>query len=376
MRTVTRYGVELAKPGAWKASVGNGTLTATDIADMAAFAQHPESDRIRIKIGHGKPVPGAPAYGVVRNVRVGEGDLLLGDLEIPEEVDALLGTVYPDRSIEFVRGLTTSDGKRHPISLQALSLLGEEPPAVKGLTDFLPPEFFKTENLLASGEQHVIEFTAPMTTMKHSTIQFGMRPLTNGGHMATLTPEQMKTAGLTDAMITALSAIATEQDTEAAAIEAKRLADEQAATAKAEADAAIEAKKLADEAAANAPATVTLSAAVLGGMQTELKALREEADNRIHLELRNFVTGAAAEGRITAAEIDTYVSMLSQGKGFIPASDLLANAKKHLGGIAVGHKVPVAPVGSTTALSASDADSAAAKVTETAAVSFLGLTRK
>lgn len=364
MRTVTRYGIELAKPGAWKASIGNGTLTADDITNMAKFAQHPESDRIRIKLGHGKPIPGAPAYGVVRNVRVAEGDVLVGDLEIPEEIDQLIGTAYLDRSIEFVRGLTTTDGTRHPISLQALSLLGEEPPAVKGLTDFLPPEFFKTETLLNDMLFTRCEFTAPMTTMKHSTIQFGMRPLTNGGHMATLTSEQMKTAGLTDAMITALSAIATEQDTEAAAIEAKRVADEQAATAKAEADAAAaEAKKLADEAAATAPATVTLSAAQFAALSAGAAAGADAQAQLAAARLTAILNGAVAEGKIAPSEVPAYAA-LSADQAEALLSKLTPN------------KIPVTPVGSGNALSAAGVDATAAKALEDQAVAALALTRK
>jgi hypothetical protein len=81
---------------------------------------------------------GAPAAGWLDNLRV-EGDRLLADLRrVPRVVASLVRAgAYRARSIEFWRGYRDATGKRHPLVITGVALLGAKLPAVRGLRDLV-----------------------------------------------------------------------------------------------------------------------------------------------------------------------------------------------------------------------------------------------
>lgn len=150
MTTVTIPSVELVKVGIWAASQGDGTVTAEDIAAMAAAYRNPMADKIPLKIGHTDPrfqdargnVPadhdGNPAYGWVENVRASsDGQTLLGDfVGVPPKLAEAMPSALRNRSVEFMPGKRLG-GKVYRAVLTAVALLGAAAPAVKGLADVL-----------------------------------------------------------------------------------------------------------------------------------------------------------------------------------------------------------------------------------------------
>lgn len=81
---------------------------------------------------------GAPALGWLDNIRV-EGIGLYADLrKVPKTVAALVRAgAYRARSIEFWRGYRDRAGKRHPMVITGLALLGARLPAVRGLEEMV-----------------------------------------------------------------------------------------------------------------------------------------------------------------------------------------------------------------------------------------------
>lgn len=138
MKVVTIPGVELVRAGAWAASTGPVTITVDDIADAVRAATDPEVDAAAVKIGHtSKLGDGAPALGWVRNLRAsGDGRTLIGDLvDVPAGLAKLMPKAFRRRSAELGFGVRTPRGRTYRMALGALSLLGVQPPAVKGLAD-------------------------------------------------------------------------------------------------------------------------------------------------------------------------------------------------------------------------------------------------
>lgn len=174
-RTGTFLGVELVRVGDWPASQGNGKVTAEDIASMVAASTHPMANRIPIKIGHtdsrfqdanGNPPEdqdGNPAYGRVENLRASDDGLtLIGDLvHVPPQLAEAMPSMYPDRSVEYLPGKRLGE-KVHRAVLTALAVLGESPPAVKGLKDLIASFAAQLETPVAL---HIVDDT-PM--VQHS----------------------------------------------------------------------------------------------------------------------------------------------------------------------------------------------------------------
>jgi hypothetical protein len=305
MKTVTHYGWELARPGNWRASQGNGTLTETDLKAMVDFAGHTEADKVKVKIGHRPAKPGEPNYGLVRALRVvkdDRGPVLIGDLEVPVEVDAAMKVAYPDRSIEFSRGYVTSDGKRHPAKLTAVALLGVEAPAVKGLNDLVPADVLPDQVAASEDvETVVVEFAeGPITTTPptggHGEGDATTR--TKEGPVATLTAEQLKTAGLTDEQIAALTKLSEEAATVEKAAADKAEADAAAEKAKTDAELAEKAKKDAEVPVK----TVTLTEGQYADLVAGAKAGQAAATQLAEAQRTDLIAQAVRDGKIAPAE--------------------------------------------------------------------------
>lgn len=307
MKTVKRYGWELARAGNWKASTGDGRITPDEITAMAKSANHPDLDKIKIKIGHAPNRPGEPAYGLVTNLRATD-NRLVGDLEVPEEVDQLMQVAYPDRSIEFDRGVTTPDGTRHPAVLRRVALLGIEPPAVKGLNDLVPADVIPTSaSETASGETVTIRMSAsdtpsqpptgvPGETRKDATPK--SYPATKGATVH-FTEQKLKELGLEGLTADQIAKLNSEATTVA------KTAEDAAVTALAEAEktrlAEADKAKAAADAAAKAP-IVTLSQAQYDQLAKDAAAGAAAAVQLAETAKTGLLDTAIREGKIAPAE--------------------------------------------------------------------------
>lgn len=176
--TWTMRNVELFRTGvAYLGAKKQRTFTTDDVLDfIEAFVvlgwQPP------LKIGHNGEQPlldGLPAIGRVVALRAADvvdqqGQKHLGlfsDWEkVPEVLHAAIkdGALY-QRSIEFWEGLTAPDGKtRLPMVLKAVSLLGADLPAVRGMPpiDVAPPRVAASVD--SESVTTPLESKSPMTT--------------------------------------------------------------------------------------------------------------------------------------------------------------------------------------------------------------------
>lgn len=128
--------VELLKTGTWNSDRGPVAITETDLQSIANAATDPMVDMAPLKLGHyDKANDGQPAYGWVSNPRV-VGNKLIGDLvDVPAKLAEIAKVAYRRRSAEIRWGVNGTGGKVHKAALSALSLLGVQAPAVKGLAD-------------------------------------------------------------------------------------------------------------------------------------------------------------------------------------------------------------------------------------------------
>lgn len=143
--TVTIPGVQLLKVGRWysKSHPDGRDYTAAELAAAVAAAQDPTVDHPVLKIGHRSKLAaaelgdGAPALGWLSNVRLeDDGNTLVADIvDVPAKLAAIIPKAFRRRSAEVAFGLRAASGKAYAMALTALSLLGEQPPAVKGLDD-------------------------------------------------------------------------------------------------------------------------------------------------------------------------------------------------------------------------------------------------
>lgn len=131
-------GAEIFKAGTWN----DRTFTEQDLDNMvAAFNATGKAGRVPLKFGHsddesGQPFrEGLPALGWVSKVWR-QGKTLFADfIDIPNAVfQAIQKGLYKFVSIEILKN-AEYDGKSYPWLLDAVALLGAEPPAVDGLGD-------------------------------------------------------------------------------------------------------------------------------------------------------------------------------------------------------------------------------------------------
>ena len=307
MRTVRHIGWELLRPGNWPASQGSGVVTEADMRAIANFATtHPEAPIVKLKFGHRAATPGAPAFGRVDNLRVitdERGPVLVGDREVPEEVDAVMRTAYPDRSVEFSRGYIDQAGVRHPAVLTHVALLGVEAPAVKGLAELVGPELVAAS---AASETCTITLSeGPVTTTTPPVPHAGPVPPSAPGGTMNLTAEHLTAAGLTPEQITQLTALSAATPADPAVTVPVVPAP---AVTPPVADPATPPIEPAPAAPA-APATVTLSAGthaeLLAGAAAGAQALaRLDAQDRAAM-----LALAVRDGKITAAEQSVFAEL-------------------------------------------------------------------
>lgn len=131
----TFRGVQLARTGTYRASTGTFTLVREDIDNMVdAYNQLKGKIDIPIKLSHDKEQL-IPAAGWIENLRR-SGDNLMGDyVNVPDEVASMIESgALRKRSIEAARNVVLA-GKKWPMALTGLALLGSELPAIDGLED-------------------------------------------------------------------------------------------------------------------------------------------------------------------------------------------------------------------------------------------------
>lgn len=123
----TLRNVQIFRSGHW-----NGRkFTSRDLDDILA-AFDPSDWRPPVKLGHDDD-PKAPAYGWVATLdRV--GDVLVADLEgvDPGLIEQIRAGRYDTVSVELFANLKRG-GRRLPLALKAVAILGAHPPAVGGL---------------------------------------------------------------------------------------------------------------------------------------------------------------------------------------------------------------------------------------------------
>jgi hypothetical protein len=135
---------EIFAAGTWNASTGEITIDSDMIDEIVQnysdLNSKVEGFPVPIKLGHNRRV-GEPAFGYATNVRR-NGDTVLADFtDVPPEiVDAIRTKRYNSVSIEL-RPKVAFGGKVFSNVLSAVSLLGAEWPAVKGLKPVYASEF-------------------------------------------------------------------------------------------------------------------------------------------------------------------------------------------------------------------------------------------
>jgi hypothetical protein len=130
--------VEIARPGTWKLSSGELTVTPEMLADAARYAQRPGARPSPVKLGHSDPRfagDGEPSLGWLGNLRVEDdnGPVLVGDITgMPDWLAAAAPTAWPDRSME---GWTDyeDDGETYSLVVDGLALLGVTPPGMSSI---------------------------------------------------------------------------------------------------------------------------------------------------------------------------------------------------------------------------------------------------
>lgn len=140
IKTVVIPGVEVLRLGTWNASNGPITVDKALMDSVMAAAHDEEVDLGALKIGHvDKRFDGQPAFGWLRNHRMsGDGKRMLADIvDVPVKLAEVAKIAFKRRSPELRPNVTTAGGKTYPYTMQALSLLGVTPPAIKGLGDLL-----------------------------------------------------------------------------------------------------------------------------------------------------------------------------------------------------------------------------------------------
>lgn len=130
---VTIPGVDLVAAGEWPLSTGDTTFTPEDLMAAVEASKCPAVGAPVIKLGHVDPrFDGEPAVGRVLNMGLAaQGNKVTGDLAgMPGWLGAVMGSAYPNRSIEGCYDYRCQLGHVHQFVLTGLALLGVTPPGV------------------------------------------------------------------------------------------------------------------------------------------------------------------------------------------------------------------------------------------------------
>lgn len=132
--------VELAETGQWDISTGRVTLTMGDFSNAIAALECPAIRNPIIKLGHSESMPdankkrwdGEPSVGYIANMSTAEsGTKIVGDYSgMPGWLGTVMGSAYPDRSMEATWDFECQLGHIHPFVITAVALLGVTPPGI------------------------------------------------------------------------------------------------------------------------------------------------------------------------------------------------------------------------------------------------------
>jgi hypothetical protein len=142
--------VEILRLGRWQAQTGPITVTQADLDALLATHEATKSNFVpRIKLGHNEAQrlltgflgglereDGRPAAGWIANLRQRGTSLFADFLSVPARLaDMIEAGAWADRSVEIDSDREIA-GRRYPLVLRAVALLGETPAAIGGLNDF------------------------------------------------------------------------------------------------------------------------------------------------------------------------------------------------------------------------------------------------
>lgn len=139
-KLVTIPNVEIMEVGEdWPLASGPQTFTEDDLLKVIeAINSDSAVHAPRLKVGHADGrLDGEPAFGKFINIRlINNNQTLVGDLAgVPEWLAKIMPTAYANRSVEGKLDFTTATGKKWPLVLTAVSLLGVEMPGISTLED-------------------------------------------------------------------------------------------------------------------------------------------------------------------------------------------------------------------------------------------------
>ena len=119
-------------------STGEWRVTRADLESAVAASRAGVIRAAVLKLGHAGPMrDAAPALGRVTNLRLADGgNTLVADFtDVPKAVAALMPKAWPQRSVEALIDYEAPDGRRWPLVIEAVALLGAQLPGVDGLAD-------------------------------------------------------------------------------------------------------------------------------------------------------------------------------------------------------------------------------------------------
>lgn len=131
----------------WQTMTGPLTVTQEDLESAVNALTDPSIKLPRIKLGHLDPrftpdgdngiFDGTPVLGKFDNLRLSpDHQTLYADaIGVPEWFATIMPYAYPNRSMEGYWGVTTQTGHTHKFVITAVSLLGDEYPAIETLDD-------------------------------------------------------------------------------------------------------------------------------------------------------------------------------------------------------------------------------------------------
>jgi hypothetical protein len=159
-------GANIFKSGTWNKQ----TFTDEDLDKIVqAFHDANKAGRVPLKFGHNEEqawTDGQPAIGWVTKIWRAGANLMADFSDIPENVyEFIKKGMYKFTSIELLKN-AEYDGKRFPYVLDAVALLGAEPPAVDGLADLQKLALSRTSFKFAEALQFTAQRTVTVSTFK------------------------------------------------------------------------------------------------------------------------------------------------------------------------------------------------------------------
>lgn len=166
-KLVTIPNVEIMEVGEdWPLASGPQTFTEDDLLQVIEAISSDAAVRApRLKIGHdGVLSSGEPAFGKFINIRlINNNQTMVGDLTgVPEWLAKIMPTAYPNRSVEGMLDVTTATGKKWPLVLTAVALLGVTAPGISTLEDLrdyygedIPDGVMITDSIAASYAEEI-----------------------------------------------------------------------------------------------------------------------------------------------------------------------------------------------------------------------------